>query len=53
VGLTVLSSETQGDQGWVKFIAELQQDGHKTEMSEHSQFAQIDGQWLYIAAVVP
>lgn len=49
LGLDVLGSGQDGDAGWVRFRATLEQDGRDASFVERSTFARREGRWLYVA----
>jgi SEC-C motif domain protein len=50
VGLEVLGSGSDGDDGWVRFKALLKQGGRDASFTERSAFARRGGRWLYVSA---
>jgi len=49
LGLQVVRAETQGNIGFVEFIARFEEDQQKEMLSEHSEFRKDDGRWYYVA----
>ncbi|WP_373975149.1 YchJ family metal-binding protein [Chitinibacter sp. SCUT-21] len=52
LGLTVNHAESDGDQGFVAFVARYKVGGRAYRMSEHSRFRFEDGRWFYVDGVV-
>lgn len=50
-GLELLGSGADGDEGWVKFRAVLEQAGKDASFTEHSTFVRRDGRWRYVSGV--
>jgi SEC-C motif-containing protein len=48
LGLDVVTSSHDGDQGTVEFIANYSHDGLTHRLHEISQFHRVDNQWYYI-----
>ncbi len=48
-GLTVHTTRTVGDQGWVHFEVALTRHGEDQSFAENSAFRRLDGQWLYFS----
>lgn len=46
--LEVQSARSEGDQGWVQFVAHLHQGDQMVPMQENSEFLRNDGRWLYV-----
>ena len=51
VGLTVHAARAEGNEGWVRFTAHLEQGGRDASFEEHSHFLREGDRWLYVAAV--
>lgn len=51
-GLVVMSTNIDGEQGWVTFKANLTQGGMDASFIERSLFERVEGRWLYKAALV-
>lgn len=49
-GLEILETKTEGDTGWVEFIATLIQRGQDASFKELSRFVRRDGRWYYADA---
>lgn len=49
--LEVLGSGTDGDTGWVHFVAGLEQAGRDASFAERSTFRRVEGRWLYRSGV--
>ncbi|MEY3212383.1 MAG: hypothetical protein RIT28_2864 [Pseudomonadota bacterium] len=49
VGLRVLSAETVGEQGVVRFWASLQKGSADVSFGEESRFSREGGRWVYLA----
>ena len=50
-GLDVQSVRVDGDRGWVRFVARLQQAGRPVPMQEHSEFLRVGDRWLYLRGI--
>ena len=48
IGLEILNSSEDGEDGEVEFIAKLIYDGKIETLHELSEFERIDGAWLYV-----
>lgn len=48
LGLTVLSSTEEGDEGTVDFVACYEAAGERGELREHSRFALRGDRWVYV-----
>ena len=46
-GLLLLGHGQDGERGWVRFRALLEQGGRDASFEEHSLFHRRDGRWLY------
>ena len=49
--LEVMSTKTEGEQGWVTFHATLQQAKQDASFTEKSLFERLNGRWFYLTAV--
>lgn len=49
LGLRVLSAETAGEQGVVRFWVSLKQGENDTSFGEESRFTKEGGRWVYLA----
>ncbi len=47
VGLEVVGTGAEGDEGWVHFKATLTENGADASFEERSGFVRVAGRWLY------
>lgn len=49
VGLEVIEASERGDEGFVRFVARIEQDGRPGVIAENSRFLRVGGRWRYVA----
>jgi SEC-C motif-containing protein len=52
IGLKILENEEKGEEAYVKFRAELLQQGTDVSFIERSRFHRVNGCWLYVDGVI-
>lgn len=53
LGLNIVKTATEGDKGWVEFIALFNLQKEKHVLHELSEFHRVDGRWYYVDGETP